>query len=315
MSVPLNKTSNDIPEWILKSQLPNVNNPDISASISVKTEEDVIKVKAEIEKLDKNKKIYIDENINKEKMSEIKEYAEACGVDQRNIIKVSELEKKKTSSVKKEEVKDKDVFNSMKSFADEKSFEKNKNWEKISNAKKINSKGKSTGDVARVDGVERYEDQRNVKIKSGENSILSPDNIGNSLKAKTKDSQTIIKESNEKRKSEIVFDKAQWEKELKEKFSSAIVASKSVKLTESADPQGHQKLAEGQHSIFDKKDPVSSIPERTEGEKIADKNKDRKSSIQRNKDVDDRSWDALSSSKKPIVSDILYKELRKRIVK
>jgi hypothetical protein len=45
---------------------------------------------------------------------------------------------------------------------------------------------------------------------------------------------------------------------------------------------------------------------------LKEKNQQRKESIQRPKS-EDKSWDAVTSSKKPTVSDLLYEGLKKRL--
>lgn len=315
MPAPLSKSSSDIPDWLLKTVLPNMKNrEEISSAIKVSKYGDLTEVKSKIEESAKTgKDICVNANLTSDQKRELEEYAQVCKVDPKKIVQVSEkdiaISVKKTEKVNSKP--ERDPFGVIDSFADPKSFEKNRGWEKPNKASKSSSQGRTEGRVNRVDGVEKYEDQMVVGVKPGENSIAVPNNIENTANTKEKSNAEIIRESNQKRKDKISFKAKEWEDGVKSQHSG-IISNNGIKLTEASPQQGHSKVAEGQHSLFDKKDHTPSIPEKTAGECLKEKNESRKASIQRKKS-EDKSWDKVTSSKKPVVSDLLFHELKKRI--
>lgn len=313
MPVPLSKTSSEVPDWVLKTVIPNViSKEEFVSSSKIPDSGDLTNIKSKIEESAKTgKDVCIRGDLTSDQKKELQEYAQVCNVDTKKIVQVSEknIETKKQAASPK--TPDKDAFGVIDSFADPKSFEKNKDWNKVQKSSKISSQGKSEGNVARIDGVEKYEAQREIGVRPGENSIVAPNNIEETIKSKEKDNATIIAEGNKNRKDKISFKQKEWEEDVKKKYSG-IISNNGVKMTEASPQQSHSKVADGQHSIFDKKDPVSSVPEKTVGETLKDRNADRKASIQRPK-TEDKSWDSVTSSKKSVVSDMLYEELKKRL--
>jgi len=321
MPIPLSKTSSEVPDWLLKTILPNLKSrEEVSAAVKVPKSGDLTNVKTKIEESSKTgNDVCVNANLTSDQKKELEEYAQVCKVDPKKIVQVSEkdvlVSTKKAEVVKP--VPDKDPFGTLDSFADPKNFEKNKDWNKVKKSQKVNAQGRSEpsatkeGTVTRVDGVEKYEGQRVVGVRPGENSIAAPDNIGETAKSTEKSSAQTIRDANKERKDKISFDKKKWEDNVKEK-NSGIISKGGIKLTEASPQQSHTKVADGQHSIFDKKDPTSSVPEKTAGETLKEKNEQRKASIQRPK-TDDKSWDKVQSSKKPVISDLFFEELKKRL--
>lgn len=321
MPLPLSKTSTDIPDWLLKTVLPNMKSrEEVSAAVKVSASGDLTNVKTRIEESVKTgKDVCVNGNLSSDQKKELEEYAQVCKVDPKKIVQVSE--KDVAVSTKKAEVAkpapERDPFGVLDSFADPKNFEKNKNWDRAQKTQKVNSTGRSEpsatreGTVTRVDGVEKYEDQRVVGVRPGENSIAAPNNIGETANSKEKGNAEVIREANQQRKDKIAFKPKEWEANVKKDYSG-VISNNGVKLTEASPQQSHSRVADGQHSMFDNKDHTTSIPAKTAGENLKEKNQQRKESIQRPKS-DDKSWDKVSSSKKPVVSDLLYEELKKRL--
>lgn len=269
MSLPISKTTSDIPNWVIKSVLPNSRTKkEIDSAIVVNDSGDLTNVKSKIEESVKTgSDICIKGELNEQQKNELKEYAEICNVDPKKIIEVNdssillEKQEEKVKSI------DKDPFGVLDSFASSDNFIRNKNWDKIKESQKISNKGITEGSVSRIDGKETYEHQRNEKIKSSENSIFKPNNISSLANSKSKDNSQIIKESNEKRKNKISFDSSKWENEVKSKYSG-IISNKGIKLTEASPQQSHSKLGMSQPSFFDSDDRIKNVPDKTVGETI-----------------------------------------------
>ena len=324
MPAAISKNSGQIPDWMLKLQFPNSGNKEAASAVAISDSKDMVKAKSEMEKCAKDgKQFFFQKDVTIQQKKELEEYAEVCGLNKDNMVGISKAEKEISAEAQKpvepKKSPDKDVFNVIKNFADPSSFQKNKDWDKVKPASKLTSnkltsKNSDTKSIVRTDGIEKYEEQRIVKIRPGENSIASPDNIEKMANSKEKSVREKTVEANQKRKDGITFKVKDWEKEIsdKNKSVSGVIAKKGVKLTEASPQQSHSKVADGQHSIFDKSDPTPSIPERSVGETLKDLNDKKRDSIQRKKG-EDRSWDTVSSSKKDVVSDYLYEELKKRL--
>lgn len=313
MPLPLSKSSSDIPDWLLKSVVPNMKSKEeVDSAVKVSDSGDLTMVKSKIEESAKTgKDICINGNLTSDQKKELEEYAQVCNVDTKKIVQVSDKDIVSKKAEAKPTTPEKDPFGVIDAFADPKSFEKNKDWDRIKKSQKVTTQGKSEGNVTRIDGVEKYEEQRVVGVRPGENSIAAPDNIGISARSKEKGNSEIIRDANQKRKEKIAFNPKEWEGNVKKDYSG-VISNSGVKLTEASPQQSHSKVANGQHSMFDEKDPVSSVPEKTAGESLKEKNEQRKASIQRPK-TEDKSWDKVQSSKKPVVSDLLFDELKKRL--
>jgi len=321
MSAAISKNSGGVPDWMLKIKFPHSDKKEAASAVTISDDKDLVKAKSEMEKCAKEgKQFFFQKDVTPQQKRELEEYAQACGLKKENMVGISQTEKEISAEAQKpiepKKAPEKDAFNVIKNFADPKSFEKNKDWEKAKPASKLSSKTSDSKSVVRANGVEKYEEQRIVGVRPGENSIVAPDNIEKMSENKDKSSRQKTVEANQKRKEEIVFKVKDWEKDVldKAKAISGVISQPGVKLTEASPQQSHSKVAKGQHSIFDKSDSTKSIPERTVGETIKDLNEKNKDSIQRKKN-EDRSWDKVISSKKDTVSDLLYEELKKRLPK
>ena len=321
MPAAISKNSGGVPDWMLKIQFPHSDKKETASAVTVSDDKDMVKAKSEMEKCAKDgKQFFFQKDVTPQQKKELEEYAEVCGLKKNDMVGVSKAEKEISAEAQKpvepKKSPEKDAFNVIKNFADPSSFKKNKDWDKVKPAAKLTSKNADSKSVVRSDGTEKYEEQRIIKVRPGENSISSPDNIEKMANSKEKSSREKTVEANQKRKEEIVFKVKDWEKETSDKAKSisGVIAKPGVKLTEASQEHDSSRIAKGQHGIFDKSYPTTKIPERSVGETFKDFNDKNKDSIQRKKS-EDRSWDTVTSSKKEVVSDLLYEELKKRLAK
>lgn len=315
MPLTISKNQNEVPDWMLKVKFPNADKKEAATASPISDEKDMVAAKTQMEKCAKDgKPFYFQKEITPQQKKELEEYAQVCKMDKKNLVAVSK-EEKAIASQQKPESKEKPAPENklLDGFAKPEAFKKNKDWEKVEAAQKL-GKSDSTKTIVRGDGAETSTEQRIVGVKPGENSIAAPDNIENTAKSEEKTSQQKIVDANKKRKEDIAFDAKKWDKEHADKMKTGVLAKPGVQLTEAAQSQSRSKVADGQHSMFDKKDHSVDLPEKTSGEKLKEAGEKRKQDIQRPK-TEDRSWDQESSSRKPTVSDLLYDELKKRMPK
>lgn len=322
MSAPLIRNSgNSVPDWMLKSKLPNMDNKEAATASRVSSEDDLVEVRSRIEESVKTgKPIFVEKGMSTSRMAQLKEYAEVMGVDKSKIVEVSAQEKSMAGRVAVAEKvvtpPDRDPFGTIDSFASADAFKKNRDWDAVVPAQKLSSQGRNqSGIVGRVDGVETYEQQRIVGVRPGEASIAAPNAIKElNESAEVSNHQRMI-ESNEARRTQIAFDKKQWEKDVVDSLPDrGTIAMGGVKMTGAGQENSRMQVGRGQHSMFDEKDRNTDTPDRTAGEMLAEQSKVRKESIQRPK-TDDRSWDEERSSKKPIMGDTFFEALKKQMAK
>ncbi len=316
MTIPISKSSNHrVSEWMVRGLNGHVDGVD--HVVSGNNDSDMVKAKIEIESRNKNdKKIFIDKDLNLDRQAELREYAIACGVDEEKIVTVSKNNISVSSETVKEDkktVEAPDPFNSLKSFAKEDSFAKRKMQTKAEPSPKVNSLGKTKGIINRPGGIEEYEGNREINIRSNENSIVEPRNIENTANSNKVSNKDIIRKSNLERKNSIKFDSKEWEagltKELADKY---VPKSSNVNLTEAAVDFNSNMISNKDHSLFDNEDHFNKIPERTGGEKLSDKAAERRESIQRKANKDD-SWNSVKSSSPETISDLFYESLKENM--
>ncbi len=317
MAIPISKNNGmSVADWMLKAIAPNSGNEEAKNAMTVSSEKDMIDAKTKIDKAAAaGKKVFVAKEMSEQHKGEIKEYAQACGMKDSDVVQVSESEKK-AASLKEEPAKPKgpapDPFGSLKSFAPETAFAKRPM--QAEGAKKTDEKGRSSGVVGRVDGDEKYETQMVVGVRSGENSIAAPNNIGKTIESKEKSSVDVIREQNQARKDKTTFNKKEWEKDIASTLPQGVKAVAEIKMTGAGTDAGRPMVAPGQHSMFDAKDNNLSVPDKTAGETLKDIAQKRKEDIQRPKS-EDKSWNTVESSVKSTVSDVFYEELKKRMQK
>lgn len=318
MPIPLTRQSDrSIPDWLVA---PTISAEDARNAVGA-TEFDPVSARQKIEECARTgKAFHVSKSLAKEQLQDLKEYAQVVGLQEDQVVSVSDDDVQKAnlaplSKEKPEEksVPEKDPFGLMDQWASEDVFRPNRDWETNKPAEKLGGRGTSEGSVQRVDGVETYEAQRDVQVRPGEASISDPDAIGKMAKKDGPSSRDVIRQSNEERRDSITFKPKEWEAEvLSQMEDRGIIAKGGIRMTEAADPQPHSPVAPGQHSIFDDGNPVDKMPDRTEGEKIVDVNEERRASIQREKS-DDRSWDEVKTPTKAEISDLFYEQLKEQM--
>jgi len=168
-------------------------------------------------------------------------------------------------------------------------------------------------DVRAIRGGDSNDVSREVGVAPGQNSIASPNAIGEMVETESKDSGAVIREANEQRKEEISFRVSDWEAEvIAEMKHRSITADEGVHRVESMQSQKHSPIAgPGNISMAD----TIEVPDKTLGETIGDRNESRRQEIQRDASDGRSDWDKSESSVKTKVSDSFFASLKKNLGK
>lgn len=190
-----------------------------------------------------------------------------------------------------------------------------KDWEKITPEEKM-----GTPDVIRMssDSVVRLgsctEDNNlspHMAQRRGQNSVLNPEAIEETIKSDVEDTGERLKRENKERSEERAVERKSWEREAVKKAEDLGYGSLSL---------GSIKPATGMHAHSGIKDEpfpkAEKLPEKTRGEKLKDVNDERKASIQRSKE-DDRSWAGTEQQRQTTadVSDTFAQSLKEQLNK
>jgi hypothetical protein len=191
-------------------------------------------------------------------------------------------------------------------------FGNDESWKNIENvkAKSINSRPSGEG-VAPIRGGEEYDMDPVKFIRPGENSIDDPEAIDAVASSDEKTSLQIIRESNERRRNEMSFDRDDWQSsKLDEMEHSSIMAQGGARQVEYPSAQNHSSNGTWNNSIVS--DPDSDpMPEKTPGEQLAAINTNRQASISRESEADD--WEKMESSVANKVGDIFMENLERNL--
>ena len=317
MALPIGRNSDGgVRDWMLGAVISDEERAKLEAAVT--NNDDIVDARAKMEECARTgEQFHVDENLSSKAKAELREYAQVVGMDQGSVITVTDNDRKRSvlqlgdNEDKPKEVPDRDAFGIIDSFADPSAFEKSRDWDKVAPTSKVDMGGRSQGTVARTDGVETYEAQREIGVRSAENSIAAPNNIRELIETDEKSSRDVIRESNRRRQEATTFDKDVWEAEQAAKMEhKGVLGREGIAGGQAGHYQEHTPVAPGQHSIFT----TPYVPDQTEGEKLAEKSEEHRASIQRDK-TEDRSWDAPTSSNKPVVSDLLFEGLKKEMAK
>jgi len=323
-----------IPDWCLEGknkpvekylESKGINNKDIQRINSLPdkgtlTEDQLVQERDNIEKCAERKEQYhFNSNWDKKTVDSLKEYAKVCGLKDEKFNPVSsdytkELE---TLSLKKEDImktSKQDVKLEFDPFhlkeVDQKESKKD-DWEKVSKTPSLDDKpSMNTGAIRASRGGEDYSINAYTQTARGQNTIGNPDAIKNLIEDKQEDTGARLKKENEQKRQARKKNHEEWQKEKIEAMSQLeIVAKGKVFPTESMNAQPGIKNAN--MGAFSKFDPAS-IPDKTAGEQLAEKNKERKQSIQR-KAEKDADWQNLKSASKGTISDNFSESLKKKL--
>jgi hypothetical protein len=294
--------------------------------------EDLINEKNEIERCaNSGECYYYSDALSGSAVAELKEYAAVCGISDK-FVSVSNSDQRSSKSLlelrasQSEESAPRDKSAPLEGpfevdSTPEEAFQKNRDWEDVSIAKRFEEleieASASPGilpnhSVRNLRGGESNDVSREVGVRAGENSMVAPNAIGESVDSEEVGSRELILAENEQRKEDISFRVSDWEAEvlasMKEKN---ILPDEGIHRVESNQSQMHTpNVGTGQFSIADSfSERSDTAPEKTAGERIAESNDVRKESIQRSKE-DGSDWNDVHSSSHSKISDSFFDSLK-----
>ncbi|MFA7219359.1 MAG: hypothetical protein WC119_02525 [Synergistaceae bacterium] len=298
--------------------------------INVASEVDDIVLAQECDRIEEcstNGKIYhYNSNWDQDSVRHLREYAIACGMDldkfkefdPSNIQKQSSNEGmvKTAQTVLSDEVTSlrelwKDPFHiderSDTSHMDE------SNWQEVKGQSILNEPSVASGNVIPLRGGENYFLNSDVNPASNQNSITNPDAIEQLANSKVEDNGERLKGQAAAKEAKKVQDRKDWEQEkISEMSKRDIIPQGVVFPTEVLNAQTGLNSPSSQMGVYAKFDP-SSIPEKTAGEQIVEKNKEHRESIQRPKHEDD--WQKPSHQSSRSISGTFADALAESISK
>lgn len=261
-------------------------------------------------------------NWDKEAISHLKEYALACGMEISNFKEAEpkEITLKESSSnelVKTAEA-DNDPVDDLKSIwkdpfnieeRSDMSHMDSHNWAQVTKQNVLSSPSLDSGKVISATGGEDYNLNSDTPLASNQNSITNPNAIEELAKSSSIDNGERLKQENQSRVESKKENHKSWEQSKIEEMNRNDIVPKGVVFpTESLNANsGIQSNSQGVYSDFD----PSSIPEKTEGEKIAENKQKYIDSIQREKVKDN--WEKPSSESFRSISDDFSESLKNNL--
>jgi len=178
---------------------------------------------------------------------------------------------------------------------------KKANWQQVTAEGKLALEPTMNSGIVPIRGGEDYFMNSLSSLPKNQNSIMAPDVIEKLAESTTEDSgQRLRREKAEKEAAKVASHK-EWEKDqIKAMEQNDIVAKGLVFPTEVMNAQpglGSPSASSGVYGKFD----IDSIPEKTAGEMISEKNAEYKKSIQRPKEQVD--WQKANKAASRSISD------------
>lgn len=316
----LQKSSNQgLPDW-MKNIAIDKNVSDVSVNDSM-TENELVQARSDIEVAAKNgEQYYYNDNLDKTRVSQLREYAEACGVETEGVSK-SEVEVSRGIDAMAEEASGPSETERVASPLEgnpfevsvtaSETFEKDKSWEQVISVKKLQNQPDPYSTVRGLRGGEEHDANRIVGVATGQNSIAAPNAIGDYVDETTDDNREVIQTSNQERKEKIAFKTSDWESEKIAEMSehASIIPRDGVCRVNSEGSNQVANVAPGNRSMWGDE---TDIPDVSAGEKLREQALERKTAIQRTKDFE-RKWDEQASAVEVRVSDPFFDSLKKNL--
>jgi len=322
MMIQRNSDMGRAPDWFLSA---GVSDKEVSSAADAKasmSHEEVVEAKSRIEECaQKGERFFVNENLDPSVRSELSEYGQAVGLPADGIKEISDRQQQSyaaveaLSSIEQEAAAEPSRPEPMfdigpKEATDPSNFQKNNDWQKTESASKMDNRPDPNSGIVPIRGADSVETSRIVGNRPGENSMAAPDAIRELAENKAQNSRDQIVAGNEERKSDIAFDKTNWEAEAIAGMDKADLPRAGILRTESPQSQNHSGTSPYANSIS--QEGREDAPDQTVGETIAERNAEKRAEIQRKKD-DGREWDQPRSSVPEKVSDLFTEELEKRL--
>lgn len=336
MSIFRVQNHTEIPEWLKINASEQVDTDEIQnverLNVSEEVDEKVLAQECEqIEACAESNKIYhYNSSWDGLIISHLKEYALACGLDKNKfkgadpsmLRKADSQKMNRTAQVDVEEktenetMEDKlkelmtDPFH-IEERTDMSHMEKRK-WESVEKQNVLTEQPSTitSGNVIALRGSENYFENSDVNPAKNQNSITNPGAIEQLAKNETMDNGERLKKERERKEAQKIENHKNWEKEKLLEVHSKNISKGSVFPTESLNAQTGLESNSSKMGVYSKFNP-DSIPEKTAGELISDKNKERKEAIQRKVEKDD--WQKPSRQSSRSISDDFADSLKQNL--
>lgn len=258
---------------------------------------------------------------DKKAISNLKEYAYACGLNMNKfkgvnrdyLYEVQDINRQsKNANKMKREAKYSTDINIDAFKLDEKGntdhLEKD-NWEDIKRQSDLKDKPSIMDNTVRaVRGGENYYENSFSQTARGQNSITDPDAIENF--AETEDTGERLRIENENKANQRQEKHKEWEQnKIKEMSSDNIIPKGRVFPTEVMNAQHGLNTSASKLANLKAED----VPEKTEGEKISEKNEEHRQSIQREEKTNH--WEKLNTASVRRISDNFAETLKQNLGK
>lgn len=187
-----------------------------------------------------------------------------------------------------------------------------RNWQVNTPSQKLELNPVMTGGVVPVRGGENYYIQNTPKLAANQNSMANPNAIEDLANSEQLDNGARLAKEKQERVAKREQDKKDWQQEIIDGMEHRnIVARGKVFPTEMLNAQPGLSTPASQR-VAGNFNP-DEVPEKTDGEMLADKNRERHASISRPK-VDDE-WEAPNGASLRGVSDTFGDALKKAMGK
>ena len=282
-------------------------------------DDQLVEQREEIEKCANSKRVYHYSSSWSDKVkSSLKEYAYVCGMDESKFkpidprtIEAKRISSSERSSVRKEASIENDPFK-IDSKGDMSHMEES-NWQDVHKQSNLATKPTLSGGIVPLRGGEDYYSNSDPKTARGQNSITEPNAIESFANEEAEDTGARLRRENEeKAKSREEKHQAWQDEKVASMEGSEILPRGSVFATEVMNAQpglDSDKIHMGVYSDFDLKD----MPDRTDGEMLAEANEQRRKSIQGS--TKDREEYDFKPSMNPVrgISDTFAEALKKHV--
>jgi hypothetical protein len=174
------------------------------------------------------------------------------------------------------------------------------NWEQVKKQDNLSEPSLFTGDVIAIGGGENYFENSDVNPAPNQNSITNPDAIKEFAESETPDNGERLKQQAKDKEEQKKANHTEWQQDKADEMSGGdIIPKGTVFPTESLNAHtglNHEPVQGGVYGSG-----KQTLPDLTEGEKIAKHNKEYKASIQRPKENDD--WEKPCKQSSRQISD------------
>lgn len=338
----INRVSEELiaPEWVDSDKMEKSVTPpenellevDLVRVASMKKEmgtNDIVEEKEHIEKCAESNSFYhYNKNWTEDVVSELREYASACGMDLSKFLSIEpdnykDIEKNASVKIMRvaSKVNDSGIdFQALKEaiadpfkidVAGDMSHMEKTNWEGVKKADALIETERVApikGNIVAVRGGESTDVAFNPKSGNSKNTISNPKAIEEYISAGTEDNGARLQKEKAQKEAQKKQNHKDWQNEkIASMEKSDILPKGKVFVTESMNAQPGIKTPTTQMGIYSDFDP-KNLPDKTAGEQLAEKNVTSRKSIQR-EEKNTKEWEVMNKASYRSLSEDFGSEL------